>query len=89
MQALHSRLQPFLLFFIDGASFIDTEDTKWELLVATQQHAGRETVVSPQAHKQSAKLMLSMAPEGAAALHFVMYAEEHYCCNLVIQARPV
>ena len=58
MQALHSRLQPFLLFFIDGASFIDAEDTKWELLVATEQRAGQETVVSPQAHLHSAKLII-------------------------------
>lgn len=46
LQALHCRLQPFLLFFIDGASFIDAEDNRWELLVATEQHNGRETVVS-------------------------------------------
>lgn len=45
MQALHLRLQPFLLFFIDGASFIDAEDMRWELLLATEQHEGQETVV--------------------------------------------
>ena len=46
LQALHSRLQPFLLFFIDGASYIDAEDPNWELLLATEQEAsGREHVV--------------------------------------------
>ena len=45
MQDLHARLQPFLLFFIDGASFIDEDDPKWEVVLATEQHAGQEVVV--------------------------------------------
>ncbi len=45
LQALHERLQPFLLFFIDGASFIDLDDPKWELLLAIEQRDGRDVVV--------------------------------------------
>ncbi|KAL0047452.1 hypothetical protein WJX82_003744 [Trebouxia sp. C0006] len=44
-KALHERLQPFLLFFIDGASFIDAADPKWELLLATEHQAGQNVVV--------------------------------------------
>lgn len=29
----HERLQPFLLWFIDGASFVDTDDEKWQFFV--------------------------------------------------------
>ncbi|KAG1669886.1 hypothetical protein FOA52_002412 [Chlamydomonas sp. UWO 241] len=32
----HERLDALLLFFIDGGSLIDTEDPKWELLMAVQ-----------------------------------------------------
>jgi len=46
LQALHERLQPILLFFIDGASFIDAADSKWELLLATEHQAGQDVVVS-------------------------------------------
>ena len=44
---MHTRLQPLLCFFVDGASFIGPEHPGWILLLATQQHHGRETVVSP------------------------------------------
>ena len=48
-------MQPFLLFFIDGASFIDEDDAKWELLLAVEEHAGQDVVVSSSAfHWQSA-----------------------------------
>ena len=76
MQALHSRLQPFLLFFIDGASFIDAEDTKWELLVATEQHAGQEIVVSPQAHSHSAKLIVCMTSATPQEVSSIAYTHE-------------
>lgn len=33
LQALHQRLEPLLLFTIDGANFIDDEDRQWELLL--------------------------------------------------------
>ncbi|DBA71639.1 TPA: putative uncategorized biosynthetic cluster [Trebouxia sp. C0005] len=45
LKDLHERLQPFLLFFIDGASFLDADDPKWELLLATEHQAGRDVVV--------------------------------------------
>lgn len=44
MQALHARMQPLLLFFIDAASFIDADDPKWELFLATSPNAGQEVV---------------------------------------------
>jgi hypothetical protein len=34
VRALHRRLQPLLIFEIDGANYIDPEDDKWELVVA-------------------------------------------------------
>ncbi|GIL67145.1 hypothetical protein Vafri_20587 [Volvox africanus] len=33
VKALHSRLEPLLLFTIDGAQFIDADDPQWELLL--------------------------------------------------------
>ena len=45
MQDLHARMQPFLLFFIDGASFIDEDDAKWEFLLAVEERAGQDVVV--------------------------------------------
>jgi hypothetical protein len=44
-QELHARLQPLLLFFIDGASVIDLEDEDWDLLLAVQTSAGKAPVV--------------------------------------------
>lgn len=45
MQEVHARLQPFLLFFIDGASYIDEDDPKWELLLVLEQQEGQHAVV--------------------------------------------
>lgn len=36
LKALHARLQPLLVFFVDGASAIDAEDEGWELYVAVE-----------------------------------------------------
>lgn len=36
-QALHSRMEPLLYFFVDGASAIDPEDPDWHLLTAVEQ----------------------------------------------------
>ncbi|KAG2442492.1 hypothetical protein HXX76_002578 [Chlamydomonas incerta] len=33
VKALHARLEPLLLFTIDGANFIDGDDPQWELLL--------------------------------------------------------
>lgn len=30
---MHGRLEALLLFFIDGANFIDADDPQWELLL--------------------------------------------------------
>lgn len=45
LRDLHARMQPFLLFFIDGASFIDEDDAKWEFLLAVEERAGQDVVV--------------------------------------------
>ncbi|EIE27453.1 acyl-CoA N-acyltransferase [Coccomyxa subellipsoidea C-169] len=41
---LHARLQPLLMFFVDGASFIDPEEPEWDLLLALHTDAGVVTV---------------------------------------------
>ena len=47
VQALHSRMEPLLLFFVDGASHIDPEEAAWDLLVARRLVNGQPMVVSP------------------------------------------
>ena len=37
IRALHARLQPLLLFFVDAASPIDASDPAWDLLLAVEQ----------------------------------------------------
>ena len=52
-QDLHARFQPLLLFFVDGANFINAEEPEWDLLLAVRSHGGIPTVVRPgqaQAH---------------------------------------
>ena len=39
-------MQPLLLFFIDAASFIDAEDPRWALLLATTSQDGAAVIVS-------------------------------------------
>ncbi len=29
-RSYHERLQPFLLFFVDAASYIDVDDDRWD-----------------------------------------------------------
>mmetsp|Transcript_19987 Transcript_19987/g.27679 ORF Transcript_19987/g.27679 Transcript_19987/m.27679 type:complete len:477 (-) Transcript_19987:115-1545(-) len=43
MKNLAERLQPLVLFFIDGGSFIDTEDPKWDLHVLLVKDAQGQT----------------------------------------------
>lgn len=45
LRALHSRMQPLLLFFVDGASGIDSQDPAWDLLVALRESKGSLQVV--------------------------------------------
>lgn len=33
-KALHGRVEPLLIFTVDGASFVDAEDPRWEVVVA-------------------------------------------------------
>lgn len=39
-QDLHGRLEPLLIFTVDGASFIDPEDARWELVAAVMDDGG-------------------------------------------------
>ena len=46
VQGLHSRLQPMLFFFVDGASLLDSSEPDWILLPATHKASdGSEHVV--------------------------------------------
>ena len=47
-QTLHSRLEPLLLFFVDGASAIDPEEDAWDLLLAVKHVNGQPRVVGGQ-----------------------------------------
>lgn len=44
-QELHARLEPLLIFTIDGANFIDVSDDKWEVVVAVVNMRGRQYMV--------------------------------------------
>lgn len=44
-QALHARMQPLLLFFVDGGSAVDADDPGWDLLLALRIEGARATVV--------------------------------------------
>ena len=45
-QDLHARFQPLLLFFVDGANFINPEEPEWDLLLAVRTNGAAVTVVS-------------------------------------------
>jgi hypothetical protein len=36
------RLQPLLVFTIDGANYIDAADTKWEIVAAVMHTEGKQ-----------------------------------------------
>jgi hypothetical protein len=42
LQDLHMRLQPLLVFTIDGANYIDAADTKWEIVAAVMHTEGKQ-----------------------------------------------
>lgn len=44
-QALHARFQPLLVFTIDGASYIENTDPKWEVVAAVLQRQGEDDVL--------------------------------------------
>ena len=69
VQELHRHLEPLLLFFVDGASAIDTSDPAWQLLIAVRDVDGRPTVVRTGA--------VSCFPELQRALRLVPF-----CCKL-------
>ena len=48
-QALHARMQPLLLFFVDGGSAIDVEDPCWTLLLALRAQGEHIVVVRARA----------------------------------------
>ena len=43
-QDLHARFQPLLLFFVDGANFINAQEPEWDLLLAIRK-LGHVTIV--------------------------------------------
>lgn len=45
-QALHKRLEPLLIFTVDGASFIDPEDERWELVAAVMDDGGWGNIIT-------------------------------------------
>ena len=45
VQALHARMQPLLLFYIDGARLIDSSDPEWDMLLAVHTKGDEITVV--------------------------------------------
>ncbi|ESO13193.1 hypothetical protein HELRODRAFT_184879 [Helobdella robusta] len=42
-EAFHARIQPFLLFFIDAASYIDVDDPKWSFYVIYEKYNSLRT----------------------------------------------
>lgn len=48
VKAMNDRLQPLVLFYIDGGSLIDADDDRWDLLLLlVDDAAGRATLVRP------------------------------------------
>ncbi|CAD5122822.1 DgyrCDS11227 [Dimorphilus gyrociliatus] len=41
-RSFHSRMQPFLLFFVDAGSYIDTDDEKWNYYVLYEEYKSAE-----------------------------------------------
>jgi hypothetical protein len=42
LQDLHTRLQPLLIFTIDGANYLDVADPKWEIVAAVSHAEGKQ-----------------------------------------------
>eukprot|EP00798_Chlamydomonas_sp_ICE-L_P003312 gene3312-13339_t len=65
VKAIHARMEPLMLFFIDGASSIDAEDDMWELLLALKPQPnggnllGLQTLYKFWAYPDSNRLRLS------------------------------
>ena len=72
-QALHSRLQPLLLFFIDAASYITEPggavDRRWELYLAVQDCRGFSCIVMPPLPPPPPLSVLSPPPACHALSH--------------------
>ena len=61
MQALHARMQPLLLFFIDAANLIESKEPEWDLLLAMRTKGGDVTVVGSQIFRRKQILLSSIA----------------------------
>jgi hypothetical protein len=46
MQEIHARLEPLMLFTIDGANFIEKDDSKWEVVLAVMEKPTGQMLVS-------------------------------------------
>eukprot|EP00878_Enallax_costatus_P032718 GHUV01035978.1.p1 GENE.GHUV01035978.1~~GHUV01035978.1.p1 ORF type:complete len:242 (+),score=25.95 GHUV01035978.1:102-827(+) len=42
---LHARMEPLLVFTIDGANFLDVRDSKWEVVAAVMEKDGQQCMV--------------------------------------------
>lgn len=65
VREIHARMEPLILYLIDGSSFIDLDDDRWELLLLieksgdTERIAGYSTLYKFYAHPNSARIRLS------------------------------
>ena len=52
VRGVHSRLEPFVFFYIDGASSVDSEDDKWHLYaLLVKSSSGQPSLVHHPAFK--------------------------------------
>lgn len=70
-QALHARLQPLLLFYIDAASMIDQEDDSWDLILALAETPGGQRVV----RRGPCSVEMRMLRQHLSGLHDIMQAK--------------
>jgi len=63
IKAMNDRLQPLVLFHVDGGSLIDADDDRWDLLLLlVDDSAGRPTLVRPLRRPTLLRSLGSAAP---------------------------
>lgn len=55
LQELHARMEPLLIFTIDGANFLDVADPKWEVVAAVMERNGQQHLVRKNKHGRKRK----------------------------------
>jgi hypothetical protein len=74
IKAMNDRLQPLVLFYVDGGSLIDADDDRWDLLlVLVDDSAGRPTLVRPLRRPTLLRSLGSAAP----SLFYLSYLSYH------------